>query len=99
MIVQLLMKFMQELRSQGHVVRPRYVAQFMETVPVIHEMTSFRDGDWVIWRCPICEKHEIRLNPQTGEFSATPPIPGIIHHGVNRGAQTLDALSHNLHPN
>ena len=99
MIIQLFMKFMEQLRSQGHVVRPRYIDHLLQTVPVIHEMTSFRRGDWVIWRCPICENHEIRLNPATGEFSSTPPVPGIVHHGINKGAETMDALSQNLSPN
>lgn len=34
----------------------------------VHPCTSEREGDWLVWRCPLCAGYERRLNWVTGEM-------------------------------
>lgn len=63
-----------------------------------HYCTSHIDGDWIIWRCPICcdnsnnlFPYERRLNWKTGEMK--PPQnrnEGIDHSGFTQGDPKTD---------
>ncbi len=44
-----------------------------------HECDSVTDGDWVIFRCPICEDYERKINVVTGETIAK-NISSIVSH-------------------
>jgi hypothetical protein len=33
-----------------------------------HECDSFTEGEWVVFRCPICRDYERRINAVTGEM-------------------------------
>lgn len=44
-----------------------------------HECDSVMEGDWVIFRCPICEDYERRINLVTGE-NQVKNISSIVSH-------------------
>lgn len=46
-----------------------------------HECKSFRNGDWIIFRCPECPDYERRLNWRTGEMKVKNDNPEINHKG------------------
>lgn len=63
-----------------------------------HRCTSFIDGDWVIFRCPLCDGWELKLNPITLEMvrNAVACESLILHSGFNEGIDNLKALTQNL---
>lgn len=58
----------------------------------VHECTSYRDGEWITWRCPHCEGYERRLNWQTGEMRVRRGDSNAQHTGMNTGEQNMDGL-------
>ncbi|RMF60749.1 MAG: hypothetical protein D6743_14530 [Calditrichaeota bacterium] len=46
-----------------------------------HECVSFRDGDWIIHRCPKCD-YELRDNWRTGELVIKNSKININHSGA-----------------
>lgn len=46
-----------------------------------HKCDAFRNGDWIIFRCPICKDYERRLNWRTGEMRVRNDKPEVYHHG------------------
>lgn len=58
-----------------------------------HHCTSYRDGDWIVWRCPHCERYERRLNWQTGEMRVNRGNSNAQHTGMSNGVQNLEALT------
>ena len=49
--------------------------------PENHQCQSYRDGDWIIFRCPECADYERRLNWRTGEMMVRNSRPEINHFG------------------
>lgn len=49
-----------------------------------HICTSHIDGDWIIWRCPICLGYERRFNPKTGKMAVKGKTE-FSHSGLNDG--------------
>jgi len=58
-----------------------------------HHCTSFRDGDWIVWRCPHCERYERRLNGRTGEMKIARGGSEARHTGMSNQAQNMEALT------
>lgn len=46
-----------------------------------HECESHRDGDWIIFRCPVCQEYERRINWRTGDTKVKDSDPNINHSG------------------
>ena len=36
-----------------------------------HYCTSYREGDWIVWKCPLCDRYERKLNVLTSEMQVT----------------------------
>lgn len=49
--------------------------------PEAHECKSFRNGDWIIFRCPKCPDYERRINWRTGKMKVKNDDPHINHRG------------------
>lgn len=61
----------------------------------VHQCTSFRLGDTIVWKCPLCIGYERRYNLFTGEMS----IKGKTdyqHTGFNEGKENMDGLIRNI---
>jgi len=43
--------------------------EFQNLSEETHHCTSFRDGDWIVWRCPHCQNYERRFNLMTSTMS------------------------------
>lgn len=48
-----------------------------------HQCQSFRDGDWIIFRCEQCPDYERRMNWRTGETRSRHTRPEIRHNGFH----------------
>lgn len=46
-----------------------------------HECVSVSEGEWVIFRCPICKDYERRINMLTGETKVKDLSPIVRHAG------------------
>jgi len=60
--------------------------------PGTHVCTSFRDGDWAVFRCPLCEGYERRINVRTGEIKGRNGGSAVCHTGVNNGTESMAGL-------
>lgn len=49
----------------------------------LHECEATQEGNWVIFRCPICGDYERRINCDTGEMKVKTSNPYIRHTGHN----------------
>jgi len=65
----------------------------------VHQCTSHRDGEWIIWRCPLCSGYERRFNWSTGQMTCTGLPDGVVHTGISSQASNIKALTLNTHPN
>lgn len=96
---RLLHKFLEELRSQGHKPTMRMFIHFNDTMPGAHHCTSHREGDLIIWRCPLCPNYERRFNWKTGEMKCVGNEGGIVHVGTSSEQSNMEALTMNMHNN
>ncbi|MBK6621531.1 MAG: hypothetical protein IPG32_11880 [Saprospirales bacterium] len=49
----------------------------------MHKCESKREGDWIVFTCPICLEYESRLNFKTKERISRPVNdPSIFHNGT-----------------
>jgi hypothetical protein len=48
---------------------------------VHHECEAYRDGNWIIFRCPHCYDYERRLNWRTGEMNSRHSRAEVHHTG------------------
>lgn len=51
--------------------------------PRDHECNASKEGDWDVFRCPICKDYERRINRRTGEMKVSNPSALIRHSGFN----------------
>jgi hypothetical protein len=58
----------------------------------VHHCTSHRDGEWITWRCPLCNGYERRLNWKTGKMQVTRNGSTAQHTGFSNREQNLEAL-------
>jgi len=58
-----------------------------------HHCTSYRDGDWIVWRCPHCERYERRYNGRTGEMKIARGGSEARHTGMSTQVQNMQALT------
>lgn len=66
----------------------------------VHHCTSHREGEWIIWRCPLCSGYERRFNWKTGQMQCdTSDVGDIIHTGMSSAASNMEALTQNQNPN
>jgi len=54
-----------------------------------HICTSHIDGDWVVWRCPICLGYERRFNFKTNEMKVKGKTE-FTHQGSNDGKANIN---------
>ena len=59
---------------------------------IIHHCTSFREGDWVVFRCPQCEGYERRFHLVTLEMKVKGQNEHL-HTGTNTGGENMAALA------
>lgn len=64
-----------------------------------HHCTSHREGDWIVWRCPQCERYERRFNGLTGEMKVNKGGSNARHTGMSTGTQNMEALTRVQHLN
>jgi hypothetical protein len=48
-----------------------------------HECDSVTEGDWVIFRCPICRDYERKINAVTGEMMVKNASTTFRHSGLH----------------
>ena len=48
-----------------------------------HNCNSSTEGDWVVFRCPICKSYERRINMLTGETRVKNIISVVSHSGLH----------------
>lgn len=61
----------------------------------IHQCTSYRVGDTIIWKCPICLSYERKFNLVTNQM----PCKGKTEHqhtGEFTGTENMSGLTQNL---
>jgi hypothetical protein len=64
-----------------------------------HSCTSHIEGDWIIWRCPICIDYERRLNVVTGKMTVKGKTE-FSHQGSNNGKSNInEPLTKNINYN
>lgn len=61
----------------------------------VHQCTSFRQGDTIVWKCPFCIGYERRLNLVTGEMFVIGKTD-YQHTGFSDKKENLEALTLNL---
>lgn len=96
---RLLREFLEQWKEQGHKPSLRITFAALDAMPNVHQCTSHREGDLIIFRCPICEKYERRFNLRTGQMSCVGHQEGVIHTGTSSDAVNMEALTLNTHPN
>lgn len=94
-----LLSFLAELKTQGHQPTQRMANYALNQIPEVHQCTSFREGDFIVWRCPVCENYERRFNLRTGHMKCVGKEGNFIHTGTSDGQQNMEALTLNTHPN
>jgi len=58
---------------------------------VSHQCQSYRDGDWIVHKCPICD-YELRDNWRTGELVIKNSKIDINHSGNYFPAEYMEVL-------
>jgi hypothetical protein len=48
-----------------------------------HECDSVKEGDWIIFRCPLCKDYERRINAITGEMKVKNGSSAVRHLGFH----------------
>lgn len=66
---------------------------------MVHHCTSHREGDLIIWRCPLCPSYERRFNWKTGEMKCVGNEGGAVHVGTSSEQSNMEALTMNMHNN
>lgn len=61
----------------------------------VHHCTSYRLGDTIVWKCPLCIGYERRLNLVTGKMSVTGKTD-YQHTGWSDKKENLEALILNI---
>jgi hypothetical protein len=46
-----------------------------------HECESAQEGEWIVYRCPICKDYERRINWRTKEMKVKNSNNGYLHSG------------------
>lgn len=65
----------------------------------VHFCTSHREGDVIIWRCPLCEGYERRLDFRTGKMRVNRAGSTAQHTGFSSKAENMEALAKNVSAN
>lgn len=60
-----------------------------------HQCTSFRLGDKIVWKCPLCPDYERSLDLDTGNMSVKGQTDAT-HTSSNDGTQDMSSLTLNL---
>lgn len=58
----------------------------------VHECESYREGDWIIFRCPLCRDYERRMNWRTGEMKVENSTENITHSGQYYPPELISAF-------
>jgi len=66
---------------------------FLNLPEETHHCTSHREGDWIVWRCPQCDRYERRLNARTGEMKTQRGGSEARHTGMSTSVQNMEALT------
>ncbi len=66
-------------------------------VPIpFHQCTSHTDGDWTVWRCPLCPGYERRFNRVTGEMQVRRGGSTALHSGMAGAGDDMVGLTQGL---
>ncbi len=68
------------------------VLEFQGLPADVHHCTSYRENDWIVWRCPHCQDYERRYNWKTGKMRVNRGGSVAQHTGLSTGEQNLEAL-------
>lgn len=55
----------------------------LEEGPMHHKCIASKEGDWDVFRCPICKDYERRINRRTGEMRVSNQSATIRHSGFS----------------
>ena len=61
-----------------------------------HQCTSHTDGNWTVWRCPLCAGYERRFNRVTSEMRVRRGGSTALHSGMADGENGMAALTTGL---
>ncbi len=61
-----------------------------------HQCTSHREGDWTVWRCPLCPGYERRLNRVTGKMEVRRNGSAALHSGIAGAGSDMAGLTAGL---
>jgi hypothetical protein len=72
-----------------------YEIDFPANPDMIHESDAVTEGDWVVFRCPICKDYERRINTVTDEMKVKNVSPTVCHSGchIHSNVSAFKALS------
>ena len=59
-----------------------------------HKCYGEQEGDWVVFRCPVCEDYERRINLKTGEMKSQYDKDNVTQHHGFYMKPGLDSLSY-----
>lgn len=62
----------------------------------LHHCTSHTEGNWTVWRCPLCAGYERRFNWVTGERLVSKGGSTALHTGMADGGNGMAALTTGL---
>lgn len=54
-----------------------------------HNCTSYKDGDWVIFKCPICLQYERKMNLINGKMKTKGSSDNILHTAMFDGTENV----------
>lgn len=54
-----------------------------------HQCTSYKEGDWVVFKCPICPQYEHRMNLIDNRMRTKGSSDDIQHTGMFDGSENV----------
>jgi len=54
-----------------------------------HKCTSYKEGDWIVFKCPICLQYERRLNLINNRMRTKGSSENILHTGAFDGNENV----------
>ncbi len=62
----------------------------------LHQCTRHTEGNWTVWRCPLCAGYERRFNRATEEMKVRKGGSAALHSGMADGENGMAALTTGL---
>lgn len=61
-----------------------------------HQCTAHTDGNWTVWRCPLCPRYERRFNWVTSEMKVRSGGSTALHSGMAGAGDDMAGLTQGL---